>query len=439
MPPTSTALCGARILALLVAAVAAMAGCHAEPQATNEPDKADRAWVQLTGRGPEARLVTLAAACPKAVVDGKPLAMQTRAAPSPDFPVTACSLLLPPDARHARIGRHVLVLPKPMVNRIVLFGDTGCRLKGHAIQLCDNPSGHRRDWPFAEVAQLAAAHRPDLVVHVGDYYYRESPCPPSRSGCKGSPWGDNWTTWDADFFAPAAPLLAAAPWVMVRGNHESCSRGWQGWFRLLDAGPAPLPCPAVSAPYAVSLGGLNLYVLDSADAEDKLSPPDAVEQFAAQLDALAGPLATEPGWIVTHRPIWGLAPVVRLGPIGPLETSLNATEEVAVHGHDLSAVQMVVSGHVHHFASFAFGQQRPAQLIVGTGGDIGERGDTPAFRSGSAVIDGMTARDFAFERYGFLVLDRQKDGWAGGFYNLDDRLIARCRLASRELACAPAS
>ena len=30
--------------------------------------------------------------------------------------------------------------------------------------------------------------------------------------------------------------LEAAPWVFARGNHESCDRGWRGWFRMLDAG-----------------------------------------------------------------------------------------------------------------------------------------------------------------------------------------------------------
>ncbi|MDW4746763.1 metallophosphoesterase, partial [Escherichia coli] len=74
-------------------------------------------------------------------------------------------------------------------------------------------------------------------LHVGDYHYRENACPPDVAGCQGSPWGYGWDTWQADLFQPAAPLMAAAPWVLVRGNHEECARAGQGWFRFLDPRP----------------------------------------------------------------------------------------------------------------------------------------------------------------------------------------------------------
>ena len=63
----------------------------------------------------------------------------------------------------------------------------------------------------ATMSSSVAAAKPDLVIHVGDYVYRESACPPRDQGCKGSPYGDDWATWKADFFAPAAPALLAAP------------------------------------------------------------------------------------------------------------------------------------------------------------------------------------------------------------------------------------
>jgi len=423
----------------LALALCATAACRSEPAPAPPPPVAERAWVQLSGRGVEARLITGARTCPVMKVDGKPLPMRQRAGPGPAFPVTVCQALLPPRAVRASIGAIPLALPHGPPQRILIFGDTGCRLKGAAVQKCANPPDDPRAWPFAEVSRLAAAHHPDLIIHVGDYYYRESPCPAGRSGCEGSPWGDNWATWDADFFAPATPLLAAAPWVMVRGNHESCARGGAGWFLLLDAGLAPRACPAIAAPYAVPIGGLNLYILDSADTNDTVAPADAVAAFGAQLDALRLPLATRPGWIITHRPFWGLAPVLRLGPIGPLEAPLNATQQAAARRRSLAAVRMVVSGHVHHFASFSFGARRPAQLIVGTGGDIGESGDTPRFRAQTVSLDGMTASNFGFGRYGFLLMERAGGAWQGAFYDLDDHVIARCRLIARNLTCGPAT
>jgi hypothetical protein len=179
----------------------------------------------------------------------------------------------------------------------------------------------------------------------------------------------------------------------------------------------------------IPIGGLNLYVLDSADAEDRSAPTAAVAEFGAQLDRLAPLLAKSPGWIVTHRPIWGLAPVLRFGPIGPLDVSINATEQTAVRGRDLGSVQMILSGHIHHFASFDFGPTHPAQLIVGTGGDI----------------DGAAANWLSFDRFGYLVLDRHDTAapgdppdWSGTFYDADDRPVVNCRLHERALRCAPA-
>jgi hypothetical protein len=396
---------------------------HAQPAA-------DRAWVELTDRGPEARLVTTATACPNIVEDGARQPMRRRAAPTSDFPVTVCQALLPKSVRTASIEGHALPVPHAL-HRLVIFGDTGCRLKGEAIQNCDNPA----DWPFATVARLAAAHHPDVVIHVGDYYYRESPCPTGKAGCAGSPWGDNWTTWGADFFTPAAPLLDAAPWVMARGNHEDCVRGGPGWFALLDGAPAPAACPAESAPMVVDLGGLELYVLDSSGTDDRATPAGPVAAFARQLDSLKAHPPAEPAWILTHRPVWGLVPVVNAGPLGPLEVSINATEQAAIRGRDLSGVQMVLSGHIHHFASFDFRGPRPAQLIVGTGGDVGEPGDTPRFLDGEVDIDGMSAHRFGFDRYGFLVLDREGAGWRGLFYNVHDQPIAACGQRGRKLAC----
>ena len=427
MAPTS--LPGGRALAL--AGLALTLGLGAGGASADV--SSDRVWVELTTGGPEARLVTSRATCPPVIVDGRRVKMRLRTGRTAEFQTRVCEAPLPAGARRASVEGRRLPLPKAQPSRILIFGDSGCRLKGRTVQDCNNP----RAWPFAALARLAAAHHPDLVIHLGDYWYRETPCPAGRAGCAGSPWGDNWPTWDAEFFRPAAPLLAAAPWVMARGNHEDCQRGGPGWFLLLDAAPTPPACPSASAPMEIDLGGQRLYVLDSADADDTAAPARLVAGIAGQLDALKPDLASKPGWIVTHRPIWGLAPVARVGPIGPLEVPLNATEQAAVRGRDLTGVQMIVSGHIHHFASYSFGAGRPAQLIVGTGGDIGEPGDTPKYRAGEDQIDGMTARGFAFERYGFLIMERGAAGWTGVFYDTKDRIVARCKLSGRDLACAP--
>ena len=88
--------------------------------------------------------------------------------------------------------------------RIIVLGDTGCRDRWDDEkqdgQICDP-----NKWPFKQISARAAADEPDLVLHVGDYMYIAV---------------DGWSAWQTAFFEPAKPLLEAAPWVMVRGNHE---------------------------------------------------------------------------------------------------------------------------------------------------------------------------------------------------------------------------
>ncbi len=426
-----------RILALVAVMFAASSGLALADTQAQPPV----AWIQLVQGGAQVRTVIQGLRCPVAKVDGVATLLKLRAVADAAFP-SVCQADLPKGAHRVELGGLTLSAPVPAPHRIVIFGDSGCRLQGSNIQACDDP----RAWPFAMVARRAAARNPDLIIHVGDYYYRETPCPAGERGCAGSPHGDAWAAWQADFFAPAASLLRAAPWVFVRGNHELCGRGGPGWFRLLDAAEKPKACPiAVSDPITIPLGGLNLYVLDSADAEDRSAPSAAVAEFGAQLDRLAPLLAKSPGWIVTHRPIWGLAPVLRFGPIGPLDVSINATEQTAVRGRDLGAVQMILSGHIHHFASFDFGPNHPDQLIVGTGGDIGELADTPRIQAQPVQIDGAAADWLSFDRFGYLVLDRHDNAepgvppdWTGTFYDADDRPVVDCRLRERALRCAPA-
>jgi hypothetical protein len=388
-------------------------------------------WVEMTGgEAAELRAVVDGDACPSALVDGRAAPMAARTPRSDRFPLV-CALRLPPGAAAVSVDGQPAPLPAREPRRIVIFGDTGCEVKDLSVQACNDP----RAWPFAQVARLAAARRPDLVIHVGDYYYRESPCPLAIKACAGSPYGDRWQTWDAEFFAPAEPLLAAAPWVFARGNHESCERGWRGWYALLDSAPLVEGCPWVATPFAVKAGSLNLYVLDSAEAEDRGHKTIQVDAVRSQLDRFGEALDTGEGWIVTHRPVWGLAPVARLGPAAPLEVGLNFTEQAAFAGRAMPGVQMIASGHVHHFQSITFGPARPAQLVAGSGGGVEVKADLARPYGGRRGIDGLDARTFSFARFGYYLMERDGEDWVGTFRDLDDVERARCRLHLRQLDC----
>jgi hypothetical protein len=387
-------------------------------------------WVEFTSDGGlDVRAITAPGMpCPKVVVDRTTLPSETRGVPDAiggAYPVQVCVAHSKELPREATVDGVPVPMPPPIIKRIVVIGDTGCRLKGSFVQDCNDPV----KWPFAIVARLAAARHPDLVIHVGDYHYRETPCPADRAGCAGSPYGDNWAVWQKDFFDPAAPLLAAAPWVMVRGNHEICSRGGHGWFRLLDPHPGAVDCTTTTPPYALHIDTLNLLMFDGAAADDEKADPAAVAIYRGQMQSL---LANAPAhsWLVTHHPVWALAE----GDGVPQGATLNATQQAAIRDLIPAALDMVLSGHVHDFTSYDFGPSRPAQLIIGEGGDANDAIVQPV--TAGITIDGMKVRRaFAMSDWGYVMLHRVAQGWTAAVYSISDRLLARCGLHGRNLTC----
>jgi hypothetical protein len=268
-------------------------------------------------------------------------------------------------------------------------------------------------------------------VHVGDYIYRESPCPPDDKGCAGSPFGDNWPTWQADFFAPAASLLAAAPWIMVRGNHEACERAGRGFFRFLDPalavnGTVPA-CSAMTAPYTVTVGGKSFIVLDSSDAAD-YCPGDRCDSapYAAQF---AGLKPASGAWFITHRPIWALTQKYTFG--AALQQALTASQ-----GRLPEGIALALAGHMHIFEMLSFADRRPPELIVGTGGTAL---DPPIKRSLVGVsIGGTTVRQARVDRaFGFIMLRPRSgdDEWTATFYTAKGRSKFACRLTPTAATC----
>ena len=385
------------------------------------------AWVEFRSDGAlDVRaIVPPGANCPAIIADGAALAVAPRDAPDSAYPVQVCAARAPMGARQISVaGLPAPTLPKA-IRRIVILGDSGCRLKGKAVQACNDPAG----WPFATVARLAASRHPDLVIHVGDYHYRESACPDGDTGCVGSPFGDNWPVWKADFFDPAAPLLAAAPWVMVRGNHELCNRGGHGWFRLLDPHP-PAACTATTEPYALTIDRQNMLVFDSADADDETVDPAKVPVFREQFQTLL--MQAKPGaWLLTHRPVWAIAQ----GRVPPGAIT-NITEQAAIHGLVPAALDMVISGHIHDFGVYEYGPGRPLQLVTGEGGDTDDATTQPP-HAGWEVDGQQLRKGYAMQGYGFLVLDRAGAGWVGHVVGLDNNLVARCEFRGRAGSCKP--
>lgn len=361
------------------------------------------AWTQL---GPDGVLIARALAtdaCPPITIDGVETAMAERAGPSAAFPGVVCEAAIPPGVSSAAVGGQAVPLLPDDISSIAVLGDTGCRVEDEWAQDCHDPNA----WPFARIADRIAADRPDLIIHVGDYIYRESPCPAGNGGCAGDPWGDNAATWEADFFAPMAPALRAAPLLLVRGNHEDCSRAGNGWFRYLDPRPFPAACEKFTEPYVAPVGDLRFLVSDTAASADVKTTPELNEAFAAEVEALAA--LAEPGdWLVTHKPIAG--GILKLGESGKPESEakeravFNATfEALARDGHPIPAdIDVILAGHIHLSQAILFDDDahRPTQIISGNSGTLEDPGDTGAYTGeflGSDLIDlGLVAVEFGW-------------------------------------------
>jgi len=394
-----------------------LAACLAHAQLLTPP------WVELGAEGRAlARVIVASETCPAIRVDGSTQAMSLRT-PVPAGFRPLCEFAIPSTALIASVEGQALHLPQSDPASVVVIGDTGCRIKGERVQDCSDMS----KWPLQSVADSAAGVKPDLIIHVGDYLYRETACPEdSQSKCGGTPLGDNWETWNADFFAPAAKLLASAPWAFARGNHEDCGRAWRGWFYYLDPRPWSNICWVYTPTYIVRLGTRQLVMLDSSAASEDELEPKQVAEYTAELRNLDVTHA----WLVDHHPFWGVKPGVRKGEVRALSAPLEAAWAQA----SPTGIDLVLSGHVHMFAVIPFDSGRPMQIISGDGGtQLSEA--IPAsvdgtMIQGTAVRGSQTRIDF-----GFTWLRKLDDGWHLSLQSATGTSIVQCTMKEGRAAC----
>jgi len=365
------------------------------------------------------------------------------------FPYITCELTLAATTQSASIAGIVLPLPKVNPQRVLVLADTGCRMKktDNIYQACSDPVA----WPFPVVAATAVAMKPDLVLHIGDAHYRENACPSDIAGCQNSPWGYGWDAWQADFFKPGAALLAAAPWIMVRGNHEQCQRAGQGWYRFLDtrAYAAATSCddPAndntgnYSAPYGVMVGtDTQFIVFDSANA-GAAALPTTDPQFIAyqpQFQAVAQ-IANKAGVasiFVNHHPILAYTPVAGANPTTGLASLQSVANAVYPQAYYPPGVQMAMHGHVHDLQIINFASNHPATIVSGNGGDtIGLNIPDPlpatVVPAAGTVVNNVAQTN----TFGFMVMDRQAGGWQVRAFTAAGKLLTTCSFANSKIAC----
>ena len=433
--------------------------------------------------------------CPRLSGGDVPIATARRLDPH-GFAVDVCEAVVP-WGRALGVDGSGLVLPAAhrRVTSVAVFGDTGCKPDDQQGCGLDDP-----EWPFARLAAAAAAESPDLVLHVGDYNYRGTPShfdreengeqvkvwyydggdgtepsemcgvpgPYYSQNSTGNPDADTWQAWWLDFFQPAAPLLAAAPWVAARGNHELCSHAGPGWLfflgpgsQLVEGGGAQAACPSQDGegpapphlvfvpPQVIALDGLTIALVDNANACDEL--PNFSDRYAAQLGEVdarltaAGVGADDQVWFAGHRPVWGVDGTSAgppygcdgkptSGPAQPYDV-LNVTLQCAFASPSgaalLPKLDLSIAGHMHRFEqlSWSAGAQRPPQLVAGNGG-VAEETDPPVGRF-AQTVDGEAASGYTVDEFGFVLMRRGDDGaWSGAVVTPDpaawDGLLPAC-------------
>jgi hypothetical protein len=450
----------------LLAALVTLSGCAALAPAPGLP-----AFVVMGEDGAAvARVLTAGTACPAIRLDQRDVAMTARApaqaiaqrptaSPAKDskpsvFPLLTCEARIPAGTAQASVAGQPLPLPRARLDRIVVIGDTGCRLKNNVdYQDCNRPEAY----PFARIAALAAAWKPDLVVHVGDYHYRENACPADRPGCAGSPWGYGWDAWDADFFTPGQALLKAAPWVMARGNHESCARAGQGFLRLLD--PRPLlpgrDCNDAandgagdySDPYAVALGGgAQLIVLDTSNTTYKgLAAADPrMARYADSYRKMEALSHNAPYNIaVFHHPILGFgATRDKAGMVSLFDGDKGLQDAFGAVDPGLmpKGVKAVLSGHVHLWEQVSFASAHPTQFISGFSGTAEDIVPLPATLPESVVpAPGAVVGNISswVDGFGYMTMERAgAEQWDVKVWDTSGAVRNTCTVTGSKSVCA---
>jgi len=406
-----------------------------------------------------------------------------------------CEAIVPHGHEAASIGGVRLKLPVANPRRILVIADTGCRMAKANQQNCHDPAG----FPFASLANFEALFEPDLVVHIGDYFYRDTNCivPAAGSvpahefvaGCSDpananyETWGDTFDSWNADLFYPGKTLLAAAPWVMTHANHESCGRGARGWYALLDplpfdankvkcaggtgsvaSNPVTGTTPVYSADfeptYIVPAGSVNLLVHDSSFANDGAVDVNMAKNYDYDMTALLNSLpANSYNAIVTHKPVFGLVKGATNNAGDFTEQfafSGNATANSAFSGGVPYKVPLFLSGHIHQFeyVNFKDFTHYAPQLIVGIGGDNLDPTANPDgvtttygyqnqdFTVHNSATTGSTtttsvARAFSRAEFGFALLEPRKTGFVADVYDINAKKVGRCtiKLNPRDIQC----
>jgi len=251
-------------------------------------------------------------------------------------------------------------------------------------------------------------------------------------------------------------LLAVAPWLFVRGNHESCFRAGQGWFRFVDGLPwtSARNCndPAHDAqgdfsdPYVVSISKNSQFIVfDSSKSSGKAySPEDAAflkyqsqMKMAAQLAA-----GKAESFFINHHPLLAAAPVsdpqrFRAGGSGGLQSVFGSLEPQRLFPANVS---VAMHGHVHLFEAISFKTDHPVSLVMGNSGSMNEGAAPNAIKPTDRIYKDAVVENYAGRsEYGFATMDRVEESgqeaWVLTEFSTEGVPVIRCKISAGKSRC----
>ncbi len=381
--------------------------------------------------------------------------------------VRVCSASLPKGATSASIQGTAIPAAMPTdAASIAYLSDTGCRIK-LSVQDCASSQA----WPLSTNAALLSQQSADLIVHGGDYVYRETDCPAAdEAKCGGSPpittgepFLDNAALWFADFFDPAAPMLSAAPILASRGNHEACDMAGNGYFLFMDIQPSSAAAcapkrsqaPIVLSPTwaaDVDLAGnrsVRLVVVDSTNGWDSVPSPYVPIQRKAYKKANKLAKKASDAWLVTHRPLFGVTSSAYSDRGDHYWVPWISADQAAAGSGLLSRYSLIISGHEHLSQAVQVPGQ-PTQLVAGGGGtslNPTQGYSLPQYgplthADGSAMSD--TYKPYKPATYLWNEVDfaivlatpgATKGSWSMGFTKPNGNALGTCAVTSGAVSC----
>lgn len=347
---------------------------------------------------------------------------------------TICETVLSPEIKKIKSTDGVIEAPKEL-KRVAFIGDTGCRLKnsilGGPIQKCENEN----EWPFKTITHSIVRENADLVIHLGDYHYRES----CKDKAKCAPYEGtvnyDYKAWEADFLAPASELLQKIPFILVRGNHEDCHRAFLGYYKLINPIKDNDRCLDAEPTRYLKFGNLLIVNFDASNVDDSPNgrATDTYRELKTRFAEMVKTInesSEKEVWIVTHKPIWGLAPFHSL--IVPVNLNLqNIANEIPLP----KKVTMVFGGHIHNFQ---LGRgNHPLQLVVGESGtELDPLPQKPNnkynFENGVEIFSPITKNN----QFGYLLLEKNaNEQWVAYLKDTLGKTEYTCQLWDIKSSC----